>query len=296
MRFGENVLNVIDRVKQKIEKDIAPSLPEGVKIVTTYDRIRPHPPEHRHAHRRDHQAGHCRERGVPGLPLPSAQRPGGDPDPAGGHHHVLHLHVLLRAHLERHEPKRHRHCHRRHGGCLHHHGGKCPQASGGVGGVGQAGFPGARSSSMPPRRLDRPSSSRCSSSRSGFLPVFTLEAQAGRLFKPLAFTKTFAMLFSSLLAVTLTPMLMTFFIRGKIRPEDRNPISRALRWVYEPAAEAGPEIPQSRHRCSAHHHGSDRISLYEARQGVHAASERGNALLHAGHRTWPFPSARQRGS
>ena len=63
----------------------------------------------------------------------------------------------------------------------------------------------------------------------GFLPVFTLQAQAGRLFKPLAYTKTFAMLFSSLLAVTLTPVLMTLFIRGKIRPEERNPVSMILR-------------------------------------------------------------------
>ncbi len=70
----------------------------------------------------------------------------------------------------------------------------------------------------------------------GFLPIFTLQAQAGRLFKPLAFTKTFAMLFSSILAVTLTPLLMTFFIRGKIRHEDRNPISRFLRWIYHPIA------------------------------------------------------------
>ena len=61
----------------------------------------------------------------------------------------------------------------------------------------------------------------------GFLPVFTLQAQAGRLFKPLAYTKTFAMLFSSFLAITLTPVLMTLFIRGKIRPEEKNPISIA---------------------------------------------------------------------
>jgi len=71
----------------------------------------------------------------------------------------------------------------------------------------------------------------------GFLPVFTLEAQAGRLFKPLAYTKTFAMLFSSFLAVTLTPVLMTLFIRGKIRSEEKNPISRILHRLYEPVAE-----------------------------------------------------------
>jgi Cu(I)/Ag(I) efflux system membrane protein CusA/SilA len=70
----------------------------------------------------------------------------------------------------------------------------------------------------------------------GFLPVFTLQAQAGRLFKPLAYTKTFAMLFASFLAVTLTPVLMTLFIRGKIRPEERNPISLVLRKLYEPFA------------------------------------------------------------
>ncbi|MCX5836718.1 MAG: efflux RND transporter permease subunit, partial [Deltaproteobacteria bacterium] len=70
----------------------------------------------------------------------------------------------------------------------------------------------------------------------GFLPVFTLQAQAGRLFKPLAYTKTFAMLFSSFLAITLTPVLMTLFIRGKIRPEDKNPVSRILHKIYEPVA------------------------------------------------------------
>ncbi|RJP54731.1 MAG: efflux RND transporter permease subunit [Deltaproteobacteria bacterium] len=70
----------------------------------------------------------------------------------------------------------------------------------------------------------------------GFLPVFTLQAQAGRLFKPLAYTKTFAMLFSSFLAVTLTPVLMTIFIKGNIRHEDKNPISIILRKLYEPVA------------------------------------------------------------
>ncbi|MFZ5427841.1 MAG: efflux RND transporter permease subunit [Thermodesulfobacteriota bacterium] len=68
----------------------------------------------------------------------------------------------------------------------------------------------------------------------GFLPVFTLQGQAGRLFKPLAYTKTFAMLFSAFLAITLTPMLMMLFIRGKVRPEDMNPLSRILRVLYHP--------------------------------------------------------------
>ena len=67
-----------------------------------------------------------------------------------------------------------------------------------------------------------------------FLPVFTLEAQEGRLFKPLAFTKTYSMAMASILAVTAVPVLMFWFVRGKIRSEDRNPVSRALRFLYTP--------------------------------------------------------------
>jgi len=67
-----------------------------------------------------------------------------------------------------------------------------------------------------------------------FLPVFTLEAQEGRLFKPLAFTKTYAMIGAALLSITIVPILMGYFIRGKIRPEEKNPVNRFLIWVYHP--------------------------------------------------------------
>jgi len=67
-----------------------------------------------------------------------------------------------------------------------------------------------------------------------FLPVFTLEAQEGRLFAPLAFTKTFAMAGAALLSVTLVPVLMLLFIRGKIMPESQNPLNRFLIWSYRP--------------------------------------------------------------
>ncbi|MGB6379868.1 MAG: CusA/CzcA family heavy metal efflux RND transporter, partial [Syntrophobacteria bacterium] len=67
-----------------------------------------------------------------------------------------------------------------------------------------------------------------------FLPVFTLEAQEGRLFRPLAFTKTYAMLGASLLSVTIVPVLMGYLIRGKIRPEEKNPVNRFLIWIYHP--------------------------------------------------------------
>ena len=67
-----------------------------------------------------------------------------------------------------------------------------------------------------------------------FIPVFSLEAQEGRLFRPLAFTKTFSMFFAALLGVTLVPVLMVWLIRGKITPETKNPINRFLIWAYQP--------------------------------------------------------------
>ena len=67
-----------------------------------------------------------------------------------------------------------------------------------------------------------------------FLPVFTLEAQEGRLFRPLAFTKTYAMMGSALLAITIVPVLMGYMIRGRIRPEGKNPLNRFLIWIYHP--------------------------------------------------------------
>ena len=67
-----------------------------------------------------------------------------------------------------------------------------------------------------------------------FIPVFTLQAQEGRLFKPLAFTKTYSMAAAALLSITLAPILMGYFIRGKMLPEERNPLNRLLIWVYHP--------------------------------------------------------------
>ena len=67
-----------------------------------------------------------------------------------------------------------------------------------------------------------------------FFPVFALEAQEGRLFRPLAFTKTYAMAASAFLAITIVPVLLGYMVRGKIIPEKKNPISRFLIWIYRP--------------------------------------------------------------
>src|ERR1039458_6096085 len=67
-----------------------------------------------------------------------------------------------------------------------------------------------------------------------FLPVFTLQAQEGRMFKPLAFTKTYSMATAAVLSITLAPVLMGLFIRGKIPPEEKNPVNRFFIWLYHP--------------------------------------------------------------
>lgn len=71
-----------------------------------------------------------------------------------------------------------------------------------------------------------------------FMPIFTLESQEGRLFSPLAFTKTFAMAAAALLSVTLVPALMVVCVRGRIIPEHKNPINRFLIWIYRPVIKA----------------------------------------------------------
>jgi copper/silver efflux system protein len=78
-----------------------------------------------------------------------------------------------------------------------------------------------------------------------FLPVFTLEAQEGRMFSPLAFTKTYAMAAAALLAITLVPVLMGYFIRGKIRHEQQNPINRLLVGAYQPILKGVLQFPKS---------------------------------------------------
>jgi Cu(I)/Ag(I) efflux system membrane protein CusA/SilA len=76
-----------------------------------------------------------------------------------------------------------------------------------------------------------------------FLPVFVLEAQEGRMFKPLAFTKTYAMAAAAILSVTLVPVLMGYLVRGRIVPERRNPLNVATQWMYRPFLDAAVAWP-----------------------------------------------------
>ena len=114
-----------------------------------------------------------------------------------------------------------------------------------------------------------------------FLPIFTLQEQAGRLFKPLAFTKTYVMAASALVAVTVVPVLMFWFVRGRIISEERHPVSRILRFLYGPALRTGAEGALA----GAHRH--DRPAARDSgtaaahRLGVHAAALGGRSALHA---------------
>lgn len=77
-----------------------------------------------------------------------------------------------------------------------------------------------------------------------FLPVFTLQGQEGKLFAPLAFTKTYAMAAAAFLSITLVPVLMGYFIRGRIIPEQRNPLNRFVTWLYRPVISVVTRYPR----------------------------------------------------
>jgi Cu(I)/Ag(I) efflux system membrane protein CusA/SilA len=233
VRFGENVLDVIDRVKEKLARDIIPSLPDGVKLVTTYDRsdlIR--------------RSIHTLTEEIVKLTiavsvvciiflfhLPSALVV------------ILTLPIAIIISFI----------------CMYYLGVTSNIMS--LGGIAiaigamvdasiimvenahkkleeweHAGRPGNRVDVIihAAQEVGPSLFFALLVITVGFLPVFTLQSQAGRLFKPLAYTKTFGMLFASFLAVTLTPVLMTLFLRGKMKSEDENPIIKAINRVYKP--------------------------------------------------------------
>ncbi len=249
VRFGQNVLSVIDRVKQKLKTDIEPSLPKGVKIVVTYDRS-------------DliHRSIDTLKDEIIKLSiavsavciiflfhLPSALVV------------ILTLPVAIIISFI----------------CMHYLGvtSNIMSLSGiaiAIGAMVDASIIMVENAHKKMETWECNRELYCNRTdviidaakevgpslffsllviTVGFLPVFTLQEQAGRLFKPLAYTKTFAMLFSSFLAVTLTPVLMSLFIRENrlgtipvikyfftIYPEEKHPVSRILHKVYEPVA------------------------------------------------------------
>ncbi len=235
MRYGENALNVIDRVKKKL-KEIEPSLPPGVKIVTTYDRsdliLRSIATLKEKLIEESLIVSavsliflfHVRSALVAILTLPIAI--------------ILSFIAMYYLNLT-----------------------SNIMSLGGIAiAIGAMVDAAIVMVENAHKRLERWESEGAKGSRTqiiieaakevgkplfyslliitvSFLPVFTLEAQEGRLFKPLAFTKTFAMFFASFLSITLAPVLMLLLIRGRIHPEARNPLNRLLIALYLPVVE-----------------------------------------------------------
>jgi len=235
MRFGENALDVIDNVKKKI-KEIEPGLPKGIKIVPTYDRS-----ELIHLSIENLQRTlieemivvslviiifllHFRSAFVPIFALPIAViasfipmyylRITSNIMSLGGI--ALAIGVLVDASIVMVE-----NAYR-----------KLSE------GTEEERIQGFQTIIRAAKQVGRPIFFALVIIIISFIPVFLLEAQEGRMFKPLAFTKTFAMVASSLLAITLVPVLMTLFIRGKkLKPESENPVSKFFIRLYRPFIE-----------------------------------------------------------
>ena len=232
MRYGENALNLIDRVKQKI-KEIEPSLPAGVKIVTAYDRSDLILKSIATLKEKLIEEGlivsaviiiflfHIPSALVVIITLPIAiiisfiamhflnlttniMSLGGIAIAIGA---MVDASIIM---VENAHKK------------LEH--------------WEEEGRPGDRTQVLidAAKEVGKPLFFSLLIITVSFLPIFTLEGQEGRLFKPLAFTKTFAMFFAAFLSITLAPVLLVLFVRGRIRPETRNPVSRFLIALYMP--------------------------------------------------------------
>ena len=237
VRYGENVLNVINRVKERIKNDVEPSLPDGVKVITTYDRS---DLIYRAVNTLRNEIillfvvvsiiclvflFHMPSALVVILTLPGAVlisfiflyylRVTSNIMSLSGI--AISIGVLVDASIIMVE-----NAHKR---------------------LEEAQSKGSNPANRIEIILDAAKEVGPSLFFAlivitvAFLPVFTLQGQEGRLFRPLAYAKTFAMLAASGLAVTLTPALMTFFIRGRIRTEQSNPVNRFLLRIYDPVVQ-----------------------------------------------------------
>ena len=246
-RSGENALDVIDNVKAKLH-EIAARLPEGVSIVPVYDRS-----ELIHRAIATLKSTlfeeslvvalvcivfllHVRSALVAILTLP-----------VGVLMAFIAMHVLGHR-LQHHEPRRHRHRHRRDGRCGHRHDRECAQASG------------AAAARQAARRNYHRGGDEVGPAlffsllviTVSFLPIFTLETQEGRLFKPLAFTKTFAMAAAAILSVTLGAGADDHLRARSDHPGAKNPLNRALIGSTGPSS-ARAEGEDAHHRAGAGH-------------------------------------------
>jgi Cu(I)/Ag(I) efflux system membrane protein CusA/SilA len=247
LRAGANAQRSIAAVKARLEA-LKPSLPPGVEVVVTYDR------------------SELIERAVNNLAtklleefivvalvcavfLWHAQFAGGHHQPAAGHPGGLRGDALAGHQRQHHVAGRHCHRHRRDGRCGHRDDRKRAQEDRSL----ATRQPGPQLQGEERWRVVTEAAVEVGPAlffslliiTLSFIPVFTLQAQEGRLFGPLAYTKTYAMAAAALLSATLIPVLMGWWIRGRIPDENRNPISRVLIALYRPVLEGVLRWPKA---------------------------------------------------
>ena len=233
-RFGANALDVIDNVKKRMA-ELAGSLPKGVEIQPVYDRSTLiHAAIETLRHTLLEESAH-RRAGLRRLPAARAQRPRRDPDAPGRRAHGFCRDEAAGPRLEHHEPRRHRHRDRRDGRRGDRHDRKRAQAS--------------RTRAAGQRRALEILIEAATEVGPAlffslliitvsFLPIFTLEAQEGRLFSPLAYTKTFSMAAAALLSMTLVPALMVDLRARPDHSRAQEPAESVLIWLYRPVIKA----------------------------------------------------------
>ena len=235
-RYGQNALEVIQNVKERSPRSPA-GLPQGVTIKAVYDRsdlIYRAIENLRNTLIEEALIValvcmifllHFRSAlvAIVMLPVGRADR--------------LYCDATLGHELQHHEPGRYRHRDRRDGRRGHRHDRERPQASGTTRRARDPFEERAAAMIEACKEVGPALFFSAADHHRRFVPVFTLESQEGRMFSPLAYTKTFSMAGAALLAITLVPVLMLLFIRGRILPEDQNPVNRFLIWVYHPIIE-----------------------------------------------------------
>ena len=252
------------------------SLPPGVEIVSTYDRSQLIDRAVDNLRYKARRGVHRRRAGLRDLSVPSALGAGRHPGVADRRPGRLRRDALARRQRQHHVARRHRHRDRRDGRCGDRHGRERAQAP--------RAFE-ARHRQATERAASAGRWSRESAIEVGpalffslivitlsFVPVFTLEAQEGRLFSPLAFTKTYAMAAAAGLSVTLVPVLMGYLIRGRIPQENCEPAQPRADGDLPAGLEAVLRFPKAHPGRRGHRPGADGHSDGAARRRIHAAA------------------------
>ena len=231
VRYGANAREVIQQVKARLDQAMK-ALPPDVSYTIAYDRTALIDRAVATLEQKAGRGKHRRRAGLHCVSIAFPQRAGGDHHFADRNSDLVRRDVPAGYQLEYHVVRRHRHRNWRNGRRGDHHDRERAQAHRARTVAAKSHWQIIRNASVEVGPTLFYSLLVITVS---FLPVFALQAQEGRLFKPLAYTKTYSMAAAALLSITLAPVLMGYLIRGRIRPEEENPINRFFIRIYHPA-------------------------------------------------------------